>query len=739
MAHNQPTIAGRALTTPSDKLVKNARARRFPARPSVTRMVFLTQAAVRKWVALDLARLGLYAPVAIGVGAGAYFGLPVEPPWQAGFATLAIFVIAAMATNSLAVRFRNMFVAAALGALGFVAADWRTAQVYAPQLSRDLGIVEVSGRLITLEESASRRRFVLALEQIEGVAPDDMPARARITWRGSAFDASPGDFISLRAGLSPPPPPVAPGAFDFARQLYFHRIGAVGFAVSAPAVNSAVDKTASQSIAARIEIMRVNLFQRITSAAPGEGGAIVAAVVTGKRDAITDRAVAALRDAGLAHLLAISGLHMGLATGLIFFTVRFGLAMIEPLALRYPIKKWAAGAALSSGLFYLILSGGGWSARRAFIMTAIIFIAILVDRRALSLRNVSIAAVIVLLTTPEALFHPGFQMSFAAVAALIASYEWMSARADPNRSFSLLAKSKRYLVALAATDTIAALATAPYALFHFNRVAIFSLPANMAAMPLMGFLIVPFAVAALVLTPLGWDGWAWRLAAFFMELVVDIASEVTSWPGAVSVTPQWPQAAMLTLTAGGLWLCLSRAPWRLAGFLSIPIAVLIVANVRPPMLFVSASGLNAGVVVAPDDGAQGIVVHSRRRDRFAVSLWKEAVGFDPETAPSIVMSDVFACDGAGCVGDVGEDESVKRIAFTQERASLGEDCARADIVVALFPVRDGDAKACDAVIIHRRDIWRQGAHALWLDEAGGPPIIETVAQMRGQRPWTGSN
>lgn len=697
----------------------------------LSRVVFLTRLSLGRWLEADLARLSLWTPAAIGLGAGLYFGLKAEPDWRFAVAALIISVVAALQFPGL----RRVFTAFALAALGFAAADWRTAQVHAPQITRELGIVETSGRLISVEQSASQRRYVLAVETIDGLSPEQLPARVRLTWRGDGFEAKPGDRITVRAGLSPPPPPVAPGAFDFARQLYFQKIGGVGFAVTAPQVDPSAPKSWRQRAAARVETMRLSMAQRIVTAAPGEGGAILAAIVTGKREAISERAEAALRDAGLAHLLAISGLHMGLATGLVFFAVRFGLAAIEPLALRYPIKKWAAAAALASGLFYLILSGGGWSARRAFIMTGILFAAILVDRRALSLRNVAVAAVIILLTTPEALFSPGFQMSFAAVTALIAGYEWLSQRTQPKHDASWLTWLKRYVVALAVTDIIAAIATAPYALFHFNRVALYSLPANMAAMPLMGVFIVPFALIALLLTPFGLDGWAWMAAAKGMEAVLAIASGVSGLSGAVSTTPQWPQSAMLALTAGGLWLCLSRKPWRLAGLAAIPLAWALVAASRPPVLFVSPTGLNAGVVMEESTGEEALYVHSTRREKFAASLWAEAAGMDPETVKPKPLRNSFTCDEGGCAGPVSDRNTVTA-AFVADEASLAEDCQRADLVIAFFPARAADWRACEAVLIDRRSAWRRGAHAVWI-ERDGTFRVRTAREARGERPWTG--
>ncbi|MEX6634112.1 ComEC/Rec2 family competence protein [Hyphococcus lacteus] len=702
------------------------------AKISAARWRFLMGERLLAWAQADLARASIWSPVALGIGAGGYFGLKQEPASHHGMLALGVCCLAVWVTTKFsATRFGALKIPAfalMFVALGFVAADWRAASVEAPQLSRDLGIVEISGRLETLEVGDKGRRYVIALDHIEGLSPENRPAKARITWRGKEFDAHPGDHISLRAGLSPPPPPVTPGGFDFARQLYFYQIGAVGFAVSPPVVDQSAERNLRQRFAASVETMRVNLFSRIVAKAPGEGGAIIAAIVTGKRDAITERAEAALRDAGLAHLLAISGLHMGLATGLVFFVVRSLLAAIEPVSLRFPIKKWAAATALCSGAFYLILSGGGWSARRAFIMAAIMFVAILVDRRALSLRNVSIAAVIILLLTPEALFHPGFQMSFAAVAGLIATYEWLGTRAKTDRLFSWQERFRRYAIALAATDVIAAIATAPYALFHFNRVALYSLPANMAAMPLMGFWIVPTALIALLLAPLGIDGWAWRMSAFGMEVVLAIASEVSSWRGAVSLTPQWPLGAMLSLTFGGLWLCFSRVPWRLAGLAAIPLAALMAGGGEKPILYVAPSGLNAGIVVEGE-----FAVYNLRKDRFAIGRWKEAAGIDPLLAATKPLKAFYPCDEWGCVAPLSANT---KVAFVTDKTSLAEDCGRAQIVIAFYPVHRNDSAGCNAQLIDRRAVWHGGAHAVYVTEGG--IRVQTANEIRGDRPWTGA-
>lgn len=695
-------------------------------RPQFERLIRRTSRTLRNWADQDLARIGLWTPVAFGTGAIAYLLLRTEPN---PFVAPVCFAAASLA-GWLIEKFRAVAIAAALFCAGFAAADFRAASVDAPILEREVAFTNVDGRLVAIDEAPKMRRLVIDAASIERIDSNKTPHRIRVTWRGREFAAHPGDRIQIRASLAPPPPPASPGGFDFARQLYFQRIGAVGYAVSPPTVIKPEHPTFIATVRAVIESLRVDLARRIVEQAPGDSGAIVAAVVTGKREAISDDAEAAFRDSGLAHLLSISGLHMGLATGLIFFAVRAALAMIEPIALTQPIKKWAAVAALMSGIAYLLVSGGAWPAQRAFIMSSIFFIAIIADRRALSLRNVAIAAFIIILVTPEALFHPGFQMSFAAVTALISAYEWASAHSDPSRSFSWPARVRRYVTGIAFTDTIAAAATAPYSLFHFNRTANFGLPANVISIPVMGFWVMPMAIVALFLAPFGFDGPAWRAAASGVNVILMMGRWTMALPGAVAVFPQWPPAALGVLTIGGLWFCLMKAPWRLGGTLALPVAFLLIAGTAHPQLFVSKDGDNVGLVVKTAGDHRAIAVFDGRKSRFDSQFWMEQAGINIANAKSVKLSAFASCDVDGCVIDEGE----VKIAISRNLSQLDDDCLRAGLIIALYPVNDHDRKACAAQILDRRDAWSDGAHAVYL--TSNRIRIESAADRRGDRPWS---
>jgi competence protein ComEC len=391
--------------------------------------------------------------------------------------------------------------------------------------------------------------------------------------------------VRLAAVLLPPPDATHPGGFDYARQVWFERIGAVGFAVSAPELlPPPAEPSLGVRLAMSVELVRAVVAERIESRIAGEAGGIAAALVTGYRGGIPDDAQEALRVAGLAHILAISGLHMMLVVGTLFWGVRALLALSPGLALTRPIKKWAAAVALVGGAAYLVLSGGAIATQRAFIMAAIMMVAILVDRPAITLRNIAIAAMVVLVLTPEALLSASFQMSFAATIALVAGYEALRERRTPQRwRAGLVAMLRRhvwqYVFALVMTALIAGFATAPYAAFHFNRVAVYGLIGNVGAMPLVGTLIMPPGLIAMCLMPFGLDGPFLWLMGQGIDMVLAVARAVAGLEGAVAVTPAFSLWSLGLMTLGGLWLALWRGRWRCwglaglaAGFLLAPLA-----------------------------------------------------------------------------------------------------------------------------------------------------------------------
>ncbi len=597
---------------------------------------------VTAWLARQLVaereRWVLWLPVAYGVGTAVYFWLPEEP--SAVIGPLAI-VVTMVAGYSLRHRGQLPILAIALGAIaaGFAMAQWHSARIAAPVLVKRLGPTDVIGEVHDLSAPGSGARLILRRLEITGLAPEATPARVRLRVASEIpGSVKPGDRVRLRAVLQPPPSPAAPGAFDFARQAYFQRIGAVGYAVSkvtpvdrseaqnaTPAGPSASALMASwQTTWAR---WRQAVARRVLAALPGPAGAIAAALMTGERGAIPAEVISAMRDSGLAHLLAISGLHMGLIAGWLFFGLRAVLALIPALALRYPIKKWTALAAMAGGGGYLLLVGATVPAQRAFVMVLLVLLAVLLDRTAISLRLVAWAAFAVLAVAPQSLLGASFQMSFAAVVALVATYEYAARKGwfrigasvgglpqpgTPSPGAAWIRRAGIYLASVLLTSVIATLATAPFAIYNFNRVAWYGLAANMIAVPLTGLWIMPWALMAFILMPFGLEPLAVIPMGWGVSGVIAVAETVSSWPGAVSPVEALPMAGLTLVAAGGLWLCIWRRPWRLAGLVAIAAGMFSLAIVRPPDVLVSGDAKLLGIRSAEGE----LWVSSGRKARY---------------------------------------------------------------------------------------------------------------------------
>jgi len=445
-----------------------------------------------------------WAPVFLAFGISLYVALPNEPP----LAAYALALAATVAGSVLLSLYRSLFAplvwACLLVSVGFGLAGARGVWVSGPVLGwRYYGPVE--GRIVLIDRSASGA-LRLTLDQVilERLPPNKTPTRVRVALHG-AEGAVPqaGSTVLITAHLSPPSGPVEPNGFDFQRHAWFQGLGAIGYSrtplmLLEPARNTALISQARYAFA---DFVRTKI--------KGENGAFAAAIMAGDRSGMSQETVDALRHINLAHLLAISGLHMGLLSGFIYAAIRNGLVLSPSLRHRLPIRKTAALGALVVSFFYLLLSGGSVATERAFIMAMVALGAVFFERRVISLRSVATAALIVLLWQPEALLGPGFQMSFAATTALVAVF---AALRDHN--ISLGPKWLRPFSTLFVTPFVAGLATAPVAAAHFNHFAHYGLLANLLAVPLMGAVVIPAGVIALLLWPLGLSS----LGFFVMEL-----------------------------------------------------------------------------------------------------------------------------------------------------------------------------------------------------------------------------
>lgn len=686
--------------------------------------------------AIERPQFVLWTPVLLGIGIALYFALPAEPVHAAGLVVLTCCAWVGWRGRGLE---RIAGFVALLIVLGFCAAQWRTAWQAAPIITKTTGPVSITGTVLKIEERRRDLRLLLAPSAIGRNTGEALPARIRLTVkravsgdraddRAQATAALPvavGNHIHLRGVLMPPPAPVRPGGFDYGRMLWFDRIGGIGYAVSHPETVSPPD-SASRGFTMQAGIWladkRLRIARHVRARLDGEVGAVAAALMTGDRAAIPDSVTTALRDSGLAHLLAISGLHMGLLAGTIFFALRGGLALIPPIALYFPIKKWAALVALVGAFGYLLISGGSVPTQRAFLMSALVLLAVLCDRTALSMRTVAFAASLILLLTPEALLQVGFQMSFAAVIALIAVYERLGPRLRSNASHGPTRRVAGFFLAIGLTSLVAGLATAPFAIFHFHRFADYGLIGNLLAMPLVSCWIMPSAVLAFILMPFGLDGPVLDLMGWGIEIMLRCAQMVADWPGAVTTAPALPKVALIVTVLGGLWLCLWRGGWRWAGLAALPLALLlgVLLNGRADLL-IDATGRN--LAVRQPDGE--LVLVAGRAGAYGPTRWAAAEG--RMTLPS--AEEAAQCDKLACIVRMRGGYSV---AYIKDSRALADDCRSVDIIISQKPVRHCPSAT---VIVDFFDLWRSGGHALHIG-ADSAITQRTIAAERGERPWS---
>jgi competence protein ComEC len=675
-----------------------------------------------------------WLPVALGAGIVVYFSLPAEPAWWIGPGLALIGVAAAWFAGP--TRLWGFLAGAVLAliGLGFAAAELRTSLSATPMIAERLGPVDVTGRVADRETLADgSERVVLDGLTIQGLRPEATPRRIRLRMneRHSAANEI-GARLALRAVLLPASPPLSPGAFDFQRNAYFQGIGAVGFSVG-PA--RALGDPPAFSLGLMLERLREDVGRRIRLGIGGDRGdataPLAAALLIGDRAGIPEPVLAAMRDSGLAHLIAISGLNFALVAGILFFVARGLLCLSQTLALGHPIKKWAAVAAFLGAAFYFLVAGPTPPTERSFLMIGVVLLAVLVDREAISMRLVAWAAAAILLVLPDALLGASFQMSFAAVAALVAAYEALRHRfADMRAELGPWGRVGMYVGAVVLTTLIGSAATGLYAAYHFNRFPLYGLAANLIAVPVTAHWIMPWGMAAFALMPLGLEHWALVPMAWGVKAVIWAAETVASWPGAVAFLPAMPLWGLVAATLGGLWLCLWRGRWRALGVAGILLGLAGMALERPPDILVSADARMMAV-----RGGDGLLRlwSAGRPDRLTAETWLRRAGQRdtadwPKPGERADWQDgsSLACDRLACIYKSGG----RTVALIREQGALGEDCAAADIVVSAVPA----GRACKASLtIDRFDLWRGGAHALWL--GSGAPIVAAVNAERGDRPW----
>lgn len=701
-----------------------------------------------------VARAGLlvWAPVLLAFGIGAWFSLPVEPR-ATGYAAVAGVAVASLLLAwdlarraargrmdpDRADRLRLAALGVALILGGTLVAGARAHHVAAPVLDfRYYGPIE--GRVVAIDRSArDRMRITLDRVVLRDTPPGRTPARVRLsltdpqTLTDPQALPDPGARIMLTGHLGPPPGPAEPGGFDFRRGAFFERLGAVGYTrtplmVVAPAPPGALDA----------QTLRLQVAQAMREAIGGPEGAVAAALMTGDRSGISEATNQVMRDSNLYHIVSISGLHMSMLAGFVYGALRLALAAAQaagPLAgvlAGRPMHKIAAAAGLAAAAGYLWLSGGGVPTERAFLMVAVMLVAVLADRRAISLRTVAVAALAILLAAPEALVSAGFQMSFAATVALIAVFPTWSRRAGA------LPWWMRGAAMLVLSSLIAGLATAPIAAAQFNRTTHYGLVANLLAVPVMGVLVMPAGVFALLLAPLGLAGPALWVMGLGTRWMLWVAATVAGWGGAVTPlpAPHWTALPLMATGATVALLVMRRGASRSRQLVAAGALALVGAGVA-----VWVNSPRPALLIADDAGAVGVQTPqgralSKPAGAFVADSWLRADG-DLASAEAAAARPGWSGPRGTRSADLpragGAPLRVTHLSGKGAAGRVSTACADADIVVLAAPAPDG-APQGGCRVIDQTGLRRSGARALWVD--AGALAWRTATESAGARLWS---
>ena len=677
-------------------------------------------ARAEAWLEAEREQLALWLVVALGGGIALWLSLPGPRAWtasmllSAGVALMGAIFVPGRAGRALAAGCGML-------ALGTGLIWVRSELVAAPRLERT-AIVQFTAEVERVEPLAARDSLRLLLApQTPG-----LPPRIRVNMSDEEVPEGlgPGATVRLRARLTPPMPMPLPGAHDFARDAWFAGIGALGRALGEVEVLRPAD-------GGGLAGLRDRVGRHIRGQLPEAEGGIATALATGDQGAIPEEDAEAMRRSGLAHLLSVSGLHIAAAVGAAFLLTLRLLALSERLALRFNLVLVAAGAGAVTGVAYTLLTGAQVPTVRACIAAVLVLIGIALGREALSLRLVAVGALIVLLFKPEALAGASFQLSFAAVTTLVALYQlpWFK-RHFERREEGVAARLLRALGAMLLTGLAVEIALMPLALYHFHKAGLYGVLANLVAIPLTTFVVMPLEAGALLLDALGLGGPLWTLTGWAIGFLLWLAHAVAGASGAVAMLPTMPGWAFAAMVLGGLWLCLWTTRVRWAGLLPILLGALAAATAPRPDLLITGDGRHVAVI---DDAGVPHLLRARAGD-YVRSLLSESAGFDGEGLELERLADAH-CSRDACVAEVrGEGRSwallATRSTQTLDWAELVAACAAADIVVSERRLPRGCAPRW--LKLDRVALARSGGLAIHLD---AKPRVDSVAEQVAGHPW----
>ncbi len=678
-----------------------------------------------QWAEAERNQIPLWTPVLLGAGIAAWFVLPDPRAWGALMLAVGGVGLAAATLADGGRVMRAVGLAAVLVLAGILLAWARAESVRAPVLARPL-MADMVAEVDAVEPLAARQIVRLMLRPVEardgrghGVR---LPPRIRVSL---AQDDTPvglgrGARIRLRARLMPPAGPVAPGGYDFARAAWFQGIGATGRGFAPVQVLHPADRAPG---------LRQRLSQRITAQVAGSAGGIAAALATGDVGAIGQDDAEAMRRAGLAHLLSVSGLHITAVVGIVMIlTIRL-LALWPWLALRLRLPLLGAAAGAVAAVGYTWLTGAEVPTIRSCVAAMLVLVALAMGREAMTLRLVAAGALIVLIFRPEALVGASFQLSFAAITAIVAVHEHPAIRRwlgpHPDWRWAAL----RHVGALLLTGLVVEAALMPIAVYHFHKAGLYGALANIIAIPWTTFVAMPLEMIALLLEPIGLGGPFWWLLGQVLGVLLTLAHAVSSMPGSVVALPVASGWAFGLAVTGGLWIALWRTRWRWFGAPAVVIGLLVMLAAPTPDLIVTGDGRHVGIATR-----QGVALLRDRAGDYMRTTLSELSGTDAEPL-ALAEQPGARCGRDMCVTGLQRGGRLWRIAATRSGypvpwAALIALCGQMDIVVADRRL----PKACRPrwLKLDNVALKRTGGVTMRLD----PPTVRMVRDPGDRHPWS---
>lgn len=684
-------------------------------------------ARLEGWFESERTQLPLWLPVGVVSGVAAWFWLPTPAAWSGFLLAMAALAVAGLAfgRGSRAARALALFALAMLIGCGLI---WiRSERMGAIGLARPQ-VARFTARIERVEPLPAREATRLLLHPLDPA--DALPARVRLTVPEDDAPAGllPGAVVALRARLVPPPSAAVPGAYDYSAVAWFQGIGATGRALEPVRLVSPAPRGGP---AEWLADARIALARHILAHLPDGPGGVAVALVTGDMGAVTADDNDAFRRSGLAHLLSVSGLHLTAAVGATMWIALRLLALSPWLALRVPLLLVAAGIGALCGIAYTLLTGAEVPTVRSLIAALVVLAGIALGREAMTLRLVAAGAMICVLFWPEQAAGPSFQLSFAAILSIVALHEldW-TRRTFEKREEGMLRRFAREIAVLLLTGLVVEAALAPIAIFHFHRAGLYGAAANIVAIPLTTFVIMPAEALALLLDSIGIGAPLWWVTGRAIAALLWIAHRVGSMPGAVTFVPAMSHAAFALIMAGGLWLALWRTRVRLAGLIPIAAGLVMTLAAHPADLFVTGDGRH--LAVRGPDGRIALL-RERTGDYMRATL-SELSGREGDDAIPLDALPSARCGPDTCAATLMRGGRAWRLLATRspyrvDRATMERACGASDIVVS-------DRRLPDWC----QPRWLK-ADATLLAGTGGiaihlnPPLIATVARTQAEHPW----